>query len=505
MCGILFVHSKSKIPVEQHQAALHILSSRGPDLLNYHAIGNYFIAQTVLHITGERDFYRDTRNDFFAYNGEIYNYHRLGTFSTDTEAAYRAASTRPDKFKEFEGAWAWAYLKGNQYRYASDPQGERCLYRYQDDDILIVASEVAAILAYRELGINVKPYTEKHWPVRTTTPWQGIERVPPGVMFDESGRGTKIDSIFDWAAPQKYSTIYEAAEDFGALFKSVIADMRPQEPYGVTFSGGLDSACIAAELPLAAHFYTVDMLGKDRVSYLAPEFLTTDQQQRLITFNIDEPTWANDFIEVVERTRMPVQSWSFVGQWHISKHCQERVLFTGVGADELFGGYSIYQELKFTQDCSVSPYSCFDPKTASNEVLDTWRRCLEFYNNTPGPATLLMDYLTQVAAVDMRGVDVCTSAHGVEPRSPFTHPSIIKFALNLPFEYRVGIMPKPIIRKRFVESYSEDLIFPKQGFSGHCNDSYDWLDIDIPRVQNRQQDWRNIAQAGFIRWCNPAS
>jgi asparagine synthetase B (glutamine-hydrolysing) len=505
MCGILFVHSRTKIPVEHHQQALSILSSRGPDFLNYRAIGNYFIAQTVLHITGDRDFYHENRSDFFAYNGEIYNYHRLGSFRTDTEVAYKAAAERPDKFKDFEGAWAWVYLKGNQYRYASDPQGERCLYRYQDDDILIVASEVAAILAYRDLGIKIEPYTEKHWPVHSATPWQGIERVPPGIMFDENGAGTKIDSIFDWAAPQHYSSIYEAAEDFSALFKSVIADMQPREPFGVTFSGGLDSALVLAELPHANHLYTVDVLGKDRISYLAHEFLTPNQQQRQVLIDLNEQDWAREFIEVVERTRMPVQSWSFVGQWCIAKHCQERVLFTGVGADELFGGYSVYQQLKFTIDASTSPYSCFDPGTASREVLDTWRSCLDFYGNDPGPATLLMDYLTQIAAVDMRGVDVCTSAHGIEPRSPFTHPSIIKFALNLPFKYRVGITPKPIIRKRFLETYNEDLVFPKQGFSGHCNDSYPWLDINVERNQNRQQDWKNIAQAGFIRWCNPAN
>ena len=79
--------------------------------------------------------------------------------------------------------------------------------------------------------------------MRTATPWQGIERIPAGIMFEETGAGTKIDSLFDWAAPQSYSSIYEAAEDFSALFKSVIDDMRPHEPFGVTFSGGLDSAC----------------------------------------------------------------------------------------------------------------------------------------------------------------------------------------------------------------------------------------------------------------------
>ena len=64
----------------------------------------------------------------------------------------------------------------------------------------------------------------------------------------------------------------------------------------------------------------------------------------------------------------------------------------------------------------------------------------------------------------------------------------------------MNITPKPIIRKQFLRTYSDELIFPKQGFTGHCNDSYAWLGIDIARDQDRQRDWKNINQAGFARW-----
>jgi hypothetical protein len=113
----------------------------------------------------------------------------------------------------------------------------------------------------------------------------------------------------------------------------------------------------------------------------------------------------------------------------------------------------------------------------------------------------MMDYVTQISAVDLRGVDTCTSAHGVESRSPFVHPAIIKFALNLPFEYKVGTVLKPIIQYQFLDTWGKELLFPKQGFSGQCNDSYSWLDIEVPRVDDRHQDWRNIVFAGFTRWC----
>lgn len=501
MCGILFVHSRHDIPAQVHTDALEILKSRGPDFTISRPSDKMFVAQTVLHITGDRSFYSTMRKDFFAFNGEIYNHRWFGQHGTDTELAYRAARDRPGKFKYFEGAWAWVYVDGDNYRYASDPQGERCLYRYQNDDILIICSEVAPILKYRDFGMHVEYHSERHWPIHNRTPWMGIERVPPGIMYDQNGVATKLDSMFDWRTRDHYSSLDDAAMEFDNILSSVVRDMTPNEPVALTFSGGLDTACLLAKMP-QAELYTVNVTGKDRVSTHVQEFLTPEQQAQLHVFDIDEPTWAQDYIEVVQRTRMPVQSWSFVGQWHIAKNCQQRVLFSGVGADELFGGYSIYQSLNYSEQHSVSPYSYFDLEIADIDVLETWRKCLNFYNGDARQATLMMDYFTQIAAVDLRGVDVCTLAHGVEPRSPFCHPKIIKFALNLPWEYKVGVFSKPLIRQQFLRRWDENLIFEKQGFTGHCNDSYPWLGIDVVRQSDRMADWRAINREAFIQWAN---
>jgi asparagine synthetase B (glutamine-hydrolysing) len=85
MCGILFVESRDPIPLEKHLEALEILKSRGPDFSCYEHRGNKFIAQTVLHITGNADFYNRTSTDFFAYNGEIYDFKWYGSYSNDIQ------------------------------------------------------------------------------------------------------------------------------------------------------------------------------------------------------------------------------------------------------------------------------------------------------------------------------------------------------------------------------------------------------------------------------------
>ena len=88
-------------------------------------------------------------------------------------------------------------------------------------------------------------------------------------------------------------------------------------------------------------------------------------------------------------------------------------------------------------------------------------------------------------------------SHGVEPRSPFVHPAIIKFAINLPWKYKVENITKPLLKKLFLETWPVDLILPKQGFAGHCNDSYQYLNLTIPRQEDRHKDWKLILQAVF--------
>jgi asparagine synthetase B (glutamine-hydrolysing) len=267
--------------------------------------------------------------------------------------------------------------------------------------------------------------------------------------------------------------------------------MTPACPSALTYSGGLDSSIVLSHID-NLELYTTNMTGKDPIVDHVNNFLTDDEWLRLHNITVNEQQWAEAFTNVVNRTQMPVQSWSFVGQWIVSQHCKERVLFTGVGADELFGGYGIYQQLNYTTAESVSPYSRGCP-------VAVWQQCLDVYDQHPGQATLLADYLHQIAGCDSRGIDVIAGAWGIESRNPFLAKPVMQLALNLPFEYKVGLTPKPLIRRLFLERWTEKDILPKKGFTGHCNDSLPWLNVKIEPTGNRDQDWKNIVVAGFNR------
>lgn len=492
MCGILLVKSSDYIPLEKHLSAFALLNNRGPDFSRYRYDNNIFIGQTVLHITGTTDYYDHDHDNFLAYNGEIYNYHELGNYSNDIEFVHNCVETDIDRINQGWGAWAWAWTDGVKVLYATDPQGERCLFQYQDRDILIVCPEVKPILEYIQGQYQYQSYHTRHWAMLDQTPWQGIRRITAGIVYQNGQPVMELDNIWSWIKPVQPLTLNEAVEEFRFVWRSTCQLMTPRCPAALTYSGGLDSSIIMSHID-RLELYTTNMTGKDPIADQIQQFLTQLEQSRLHLLNCTPSQWADAFCSVIAHTQMPVQSWSFPGQWLISDACEQRVLFTGVGADELFGGYPVYQTLTFTSaNNSISPYSLDGDS-------HLWHQCLSAYDNHVGSATLLMDYFYQVSGCDLRGIDLIAGAHGIETRNPFLARPVMQFALNLPFDLKVAVTPKPIINQIFLDRWHQDQILPKKGFTGHCNDSLPWLGVDIVPTGDRDRDWREIVLKSFYK------
>ena len=489
MCGVLFVESRNPIPLAKHLEAVEILKSRGPDFVRYEHRDNQFIAQTVLHITGQADFYNRTSTDFFAYNGEIYDFRWHGGYTNDIELVYHAARQDHRLFQYFEGPWAWVYTNFENTMYASDPQGEHYLYRYQDDHMVIVSSEVAPILCYVNAEKVPVPYLNKCWTLQQQTPWAGIERLEPGRLYHNHVAAKSLDNIWSWITPRSDLTFDDAYQEFDAVWSRAMRIIRPDCATALSYSGGLDSSIILRDLN-PAQLIAINMTGKDPIADRVREFLTPAQQERLTEISVDYEQYAQEYLQLIQRTRMPVQSWSYVGNWIVAKACAQRVLFSGQAADELFGGYGVYQNLNYITQHSTSPYSLhIEP--------EAWQQCLAVYDRDPRQATLLADYWCQIVGSDSPGLDRIGGAHGIETRKPFQLKSVMQFALNLPWELKVNTVTKPLIRKKFLERWPEHMILPKMGFAGHANDSLPWLGVSIDSTGDRHGDWQQIAQKTF--------
>lgn len=486
MCGILLVKSRSNIDINQHLAAFARLQSRGPDFFRYMHRGDVFLGHAVLHITGSNSYYHERQQDFLAYNGEIYNYRQFGPWSVDTALVQHAVENDMDLFREFWGPWAWVWSDGRTVRYATDPQGERALYQYQDDDILIVCSEIAPILEYVTPVKIPVPYTNRTWTMLEATPWQGITKIHPGMLYQDGQVAHEIDSIWSWIGQPVHTDLATAVEDFGQRWRQVLDLMTPQQPAALTYSGGLDSGIILSHVP-DLELLAVNCVGKDPIVDRIQEFLRPEEQARLKIMPLTAQAWAQEMQDMQDRLQMPASSWSWAGQWMATRHADSRIIFTGAGADELFGGYDVYRDLEYNTQACTSPYShAGDPAI--------WQQCLDVYNGDARQATMLMDYWYQVVGCDARAVDLISGAWGREARNPFMARPIMELALNLPAELRSG---KPVIREMFLRRWSADQILPKKGFTGHANDALPWLGVNIKATGDRMADWRQIVQQSF--------
>lgn len=486
MCGVLYVHSDGDIDPRRHHRALALLDTRGPDLLRTQRFNRGMVAHSVLHITGDDEFYRRPHSDFLAYSGEIYNYRSFGAWTSDVDLVHYAVTQDRRLFQKFAGPWAWIYMHGDQVLYASDPQGERYLYRYQDEHITVVSTEVAVILCYITNTPVDHPYENKCWTMLEHTPWLGIERLEPGRMYGTDS--ATLDSMWQWIHPQNI-TLEQAQEEFDHLWPRVIREMLPECASTISYSGGIDSNLILAESPDQS-LVAVNMLGKDPIVDRVDDFLSPEQQSLIVRVDVDVKRYAQDYRSMISRTRMPAQSWSFGGRWAAAKHTPTRVMFTGAAADELFGGYGVYQTITYDTQGSHSPYSSVDHS-------NLWQRCLSAYDQDPRQATLLMDYFYQVQGCDAPGQDRISGSWGIETRNPFQHRDIMTFALNLPWHLKVAQETKPILRHKFRKYYSAELELPKRGFAGHANDSLPWMGIDLEPTGDRDRDWKHIAKETF--------
>lgn len=471
MCGILLVKSSEPIDDSVHLQALELLEPRGPDFVTWRSGRGIFIGQTVLHLTGSDSVYKEETADFVAFNGEIYNYRDLGPFDSDTRYVKHIARHQYwQDVRQWQGPWAWAWTDFNQIMFATDPQMERHLFVYQDQRLLIVSSEIAPILHYVKLQAQKTNWVTKHWPILDRTPWPGIFRAEPGRLYINGTPGPWLDRMQDWYGAPFSGTFDEAVEELDSIMYDVCRDITPAGKATLSYSGGLDSSLIFDYQPFL-DTVSIDIIGKDPIAADVKIGRSVD---------VSPAEWADAYNRVVKHTRLPLLSWNWASFSCVARATKNRVIITGTGADELFGGYP------YNVRYESSPYSA----SLGLRLIDHVKQ-----------NSLLADYVVQSGGVDLLGADLVAGMHGKESRTPFAHQRMIKFALSLPYEYKVSkTTPKAILHALYQRRTKTMKPAIKQGFAGHCNDS---MSMIWPGYQSagleRLAEWRRFIQQDFLR------
>jgi len=541
MCGVFIAVSKSSVVLDTDRCrkVLRGLTHRGPD--HYfdfvRSDGRLYMGQTILSITGNPDqalarYHTSSSGRFnLVLNGEIYNHKELaGQYaafpasqtSSDAETLVNlfGCASANDIASRLRGMYAFGVhdqMQNCLYVYR-DLVGEKCLYFYEDDSVLVYSSEISAIVDY--LGEAVVDRTQvqnyfftRHLLSPEQTLYQGIKVFPKGTVIRinlQTGQRATVyeETLKDLVDPEYAQELAALSEDellecLDALCDENARFLKPSIDYASVFSGGVDSSLASWYMAKSAGaepwLVTLQFGNKDIVSKSVDKFEKV-LERPVNALNIDVDRFTSSMKRFYADYRIMMATHSFVSQMILSEYVSAngfKVLIGGDGADELFGGYEHYKKLSEISGLpheNPSPYSGFvdsdlvfeghDKSHLRDLKKSEWDEALQVYSHIEDEqarmvqAVTFLDSLIEMETVGLRSSDLMSMANSVESRSFFVTRKMLKFALNLPahrkinFSARKPIMvTKPLLKKLFVSKFGENLLFEKQGYSGYPNDS----------------------------------
>jgi asparagine synthase (glutamine-hydrolysing) len=299
------------------------------------------------------------------FNGEIYNHVELRaelralgeTFTTGSDTEVLLAHWRrhgTDGLLRLRGMYAFVVWDAvaQELHAARDPFGIKPLYWAVDRGRLLLASEAKAIRTELDaIGVDagqLQRYLQFQYVPGPATLTPGVQALPPGSwLVAGPGRAPVVERFWvptfqPGAAPAPPEPAIRAA-----LRGSVRAHLRADVPVGAFLSGGIDSTSLVALAREATPALETFTVGFDRPGFSEVE-LAQRSAEALGVVNTSRLIGHEEFADALPRIVWhlddPVADPSVVPLWHLAALAASRVkvVLSGEGADELFGGYRVY-------------------------------------------------------------------------------------------------------------------------------------------------------------------
>ncbi|WP_274426464.1 N-acetylglutaminylglutamine amidotransferase [Chelativorans sp. YIM 93263] len=517
ICGELRFDGAAASP-ETVSKMMGCLVGRGPDGAGVVLHGNLALGHRRLKVIDLSDKARQPMDDpalglTICFNGCIYNYPELrgeleakgySFFSTgDTEVILKAWHAWGDKCVErFHGMFAFVLHERETGRVvmARDRFGIKPLYLSETPQALRFASALPALLAAGDVGTSIDRVALHHYmtfhsivpPPRTIL--NGVKKLPPATIRVIETDGTKHDRVY-WNPPYERDPELASlgAEEWrdrvlDALRLAVKRRMVADVPVGVLLSGGVDSSLIVGLLAEAGqHGLMTFSVGFEEAngekgdefvySDLIAAHYGTDHHKIFVPTDKLMESLPGTFQAMSE----PMVSYDNVGFYLLSKEVSKhiKVVQSGQGADEVFGGYHWYPPLMNSNDV-VSDYAdvFFDrPHERMKDQLapewqteeDVSRAFVAEHMNRPGAdtpvdAALRLDSSVMLVDDPVKRVDNMTMAWGLEARVPFLDHELVELAARIPPEEKLKGGGKGVLKDAARQVIPSEVIDRKKGY-----------------------------------------
>ena len=404
MCGILVTNRPERGPMIKHRGTESHYISKGDKHFIHHR----------LHIqTRDNDEWKqpiESDDGILLFNGEIFNY--PDKYSSDTEYLKTFFADckdlehfRKHKFKEYEswdGFWSIVYYNKstNTFICFTDPLGKKQLYINEDYEI---CSEIKPLHNNNLIdpayfgSINKWGYNHD-----LKTPWSGISRLNPTKIYSWKNDSKIVSTIDNFIFTPKSGDLKE-------ILKTSVKRrlLSKNYPISVLLSGGLDSTIITSILEWEGAdvtYYTIEN-GESEYIKLCEDFYGIKVNK--LTYDLNDKSMLKEIYCKWNET--PIDLGSVIPQFHLFDAVAKtghRIVLSGDGADELFGGYR-----------RISEYD--------------WQGS---------------DIYHELTYYHLPRLDRMSMAHTIELRNPFLGHDVIRYALGCT---RMERMNKEILKTTF--------------------------------------------------------
>jgi len=560
MCGIngFILQNPQIVDPGIIRAMNRSLLHRGPDEEGIYEKRNVTLGMRRLKIidmaTGQQPIYNEDRSIVTVFNGEIYNYkelrkdleakgHRFITQS-DTEVIVHQYEEVGDRCVEyFRGMFAFAIWDDKKRRLiiARDRLGIKQIYYYHDDNKFIFSSEIKGIFNFPNIEKKMDPtslsdYFSFLYVPSPKTIYSNILQIPAGHLLIYSNGNIELRKYWDVEyREEKVRKEEEYIEELLDLLKEAVRlRLISDVPLGAFLSGGVDSGIIVALMSqmmgLPAETFSIgypagsETYDERKYAKAVSEQYNTHHHEFVVKHDIADVTE-----KIIPYFDQPFADASAIPNYYLCKETKNyvTVALSGLGGDELAGGYERYlgyiigdhyqalpdglikgiipsiirrvpdsrkgnhfiRRLKKFVEVEylgeedryfnlIAKYGELEKRNLFLpdilETIGSYKSCKVFSNyleNTenmnPLDKVLYLDLKTYLVDDLLVLTDRMSMAHSLEARVPFLDHKLVEFFATLPPSIKIRGWKKKYILKKVAERYlPKDTIYhPKMGFS----------------------------------------
>ena len=560
MCGIAgLAYRDPSRPVarDQLQRMCAALKHRGPDdegLFVEGAVGLGMRRLSIIDLSGgQQPIFNEDGSKVIVFNGEIYNYrdlrqrliargHVLRTHSDTETVLHLYEDLGPECATQLRGMFAFAIWDATRgtLLLARDRFGIKPLYVLTAPWGVAFASELKALhatgLTSRVLDWEaLDMFLQLGYIPAPASPFQDVRKLEPGHTLVWSPTGETVIRRY-WHLPRESSA---PPPDTDARVRewvdeSVAAHLVSDVPVALFLSGGLDSSTVAASMSIVGeppHAFTARYFGsgKDAADETGLARELANRYGIDLTVVDIEPEIRDIFEPIVWALDEPHADDSAIPTWLLSERVGSsyKVALTGIGGDELFGGYARHLGLPLSEGyrrlpaalrrlASATAQLVPEPRggtlgidrvkrflrSGNGDMPDRWlsfmtrlgdaersdlyvpglresitghgarTRFRSLYEDDDCPAGLAaamyLDYMTYLPDDILALSDRLAMAHSLEIRVPFVDHELAEHVFPLPYHKKIGWWRNKVLLKRAMRSRLPERHFsaPKRGFVG---------------------------------------